>query len=254
MKTVKSILIGFLIFLAFGISHAKVYTVGVENIDLFPYFTYNKKTKEYKGAMRDLFDAYARSKGIKFVYKAYPLNRLFKYFLDGKFDIKAPSNPEWRADEKKSSGKNFTYTIKMIPFQDALIRKLTNFGKPMKVISIVRGFTPWLIYNDVKSGKYKTRESKNMISVLSQVGLGRTDAGLVNVIQAKYLLKNDNKLKKFALDVDKSQPIASAAYHCSTINHPNLIKDFNKFIKKNKDIIRKIRDSYGISSKNWPIN
>ncbi len=63
-----------------GLAQTKVYVVGVENIDYFPHFTY--ENGKFEGHGRAILDAFAKSQGYTFVYKAFPIKRLYKTFLD----------------------------------------------------------------------------------------------------------------------------------------------------------------------------
>ncbi len=58
----------------------KVYVIGVENIDYLPHYTY--ENGKFEGHGRAILDAFAKSQGYTFVYKAFPIKRLYKTFLD----------------------------------------------------------------------------------------------------------------------------------------------------------------------------
>jgi len=220
------------------------FTVGVENINYYPQYTY--ENKEYKGYARELLDLFAKSKGYTFIYKALPIKRLFSEFLSGDVDFKYPDSPYWSADDK--SGKNVIYSAEAAQYIDGVMVKASNKGKgidALKTMGIVMGFTAWDYLDDIKSGKIKLQENSDFTAMIKQCLIDRNDGAYCNVDVGNYILSEVIK-KKGELVFDSSLPHSKGSYKLSTIKHGKVIDEFNAFLNSNKPAVEALKKKYGI--------
>lgn len=221
---------------------ARVYTIGVENIDYYPI--YKAEYGQYKGFARDLLDRFGQEKGYEFRYEALPVIRLTKYFVDGKVDLKFPDNALWSKDEKgkfdvRYSTPVLAYTDGVMVLPARLHQGLDNF----KHLGVVRGFTPWNYLGRVKEGKMDLKESSNLESMCNQALNSRVDGAYFNVKVASYFLKNVIK-QEDGLVFDEQLPHDTNTYHLSSISHPEIIDAFNQFLEENKDWVQALKVRY----------
>jgi ABC-type amino acid transport substrate-binding protein len=226
----------------------KVYTIGVERIHYLPYYTY--EGAEYSGYARDLFDMFAEHAGVSFEYKILPVERLFDNFLNKKdrLDFKFPDNPMWRQDLKK--GKKVTYSKSIAPYIDGVMVRPKNIGKgkkALKVLGTARGFTPWDYLGDLKKGKMRKQENNSFTGLIKQAIAGRVDGAYINIAVATYQLKHVLH-KTGSLIFDNSLPHTNSHYLLSSIQHPEMIKKFDQFLKEKASDIAVLKQKYGINS------
>lgn len=229
-----------------GSAFAKTdFVIGVQNFsEYLPYSSYDKKTKDYTGFNRKILDMFAASKGYTFSYKALPIKRLYKEFLNGKVDLKYPDNKYWSANQKK--GKNIQYSAPMVKYIDGVMIHPDRKGMGvdgLKKMGIVRGFTPFTYLKEIKSGKIKIIENNNIAGLLKQVDKKRVDGAYFNLAVTQYYLK---KLPGVKVEFDSSLPHAKSTRHLSSYNYPKLIEEFNAFLKSNKGKVDALKEKYKV--------
>lgn len=220
--------------------------VGVENQDYRPY--YWVEAGRYQGPGRDILDAYAASRGdIRFVYRPLPVNRLYQAFLSGAVDLKYPDNPQWQADLKK--GKAIAYSRAIADFIDGVMVQPRRKGAGLdglKVLGTVLGFTPWDYLGRIKAGSVRLLENGSLSGLLEQTILGRIDGAYVNPAVARYQLENVLH-KPGALVFDPELPHTKGAYLASSIKHPDLIKDLNRYLSEERESVWAILRRYNLA-------
>lgn len=226
----------------------KVYIIGVEQIQYLPHYTYDGQ--EYSGFSRELFDMFAKDKGIAFQYRILPINRLFKEFLADKsqLDFKFPDSPMWKQDLKKDIKVNYSDSV--VSYIDGVMVTPENLGKgkdKLKQLGTARGFTAWDYLDDIKKKEVKIVENNSFAGLLKQVIAGRVDGAYINIAVAHYQLKYVLS-KTGALVFDKDLPHTKSSYYLSSVKHPELIKDFNKFMKSKAGDIAVLKQKFGVES------
>jgi len=223
---------------------ADTITVGVENIEYFPQYTY--KDGEYRGFARAVLDAFAKAKGHTFEYRALPVSRLFLSFVAGDIDLKYPDNAYWSADLKKDV--KVVYSDPVVAYIDGVSVLPAAKGKPVddfKTLGIVRGFTAWDWAKRLEEGKAKLQENNSFTGLLEQTILGRADGAYGNVAVVSYLLENDLK-KPGALVFDAGLPHTKSDYHLSSIKRPEIIAEFNAWMKAEAATVAALKAEYKV--------
>jgi len=240
----RVILVTVVFLLTFLSAKETKFIVGVENIAYLPYW--EGTTKEYKGASREILDAFAKSKGYTFVYKPLPIKRLYREFFSKIIDFKYPDNPLWRSDLRKD--KKIFYSNKVLIYIDGTLVKKENKGKGIKILGTVSGFTPWTYLSLIKQNKIKMKENHSIESLLRNTKKGFVDGAYFNVEVAKHILSSVYSESK-SLVFDESLPFTKDGYRLSSLKHKKIIDEFNNFLKHHQDLIEKIKRKYKINLK-----
>jgi len=223
---------------------AEHYVVGVEAIDYMPHYGVTEKG-EYQGFARALLDAYAADRGHQIEYRPLPVNRLFHELLEGRVDFKYPDNPFWQADLK--SGKNLTYSEPVVSYIDGVLVLPENKGKPVdsiRTLGTVRGFTAFDWLDRIKAGSTKLEENPAFPGLMFQALNKRIDGAYANVAVAHNTL--DGMQKPEALVFDPGLPNTKGSYKLSTVKHPEVIADFNAWMKSKPELIAKLKAQWAV--------
>jgi len=223
----------------------KNFTVVVQDYrELPPYSAY--ADGEYTGFNRVLLDMFADSRGYKFKYVAYPVKRLFFEFVNGVGDLKYPDNPKWALHVKKDAP--IVYSDAVVQYIDGVMVLPENKGKGldnMRRLGVVAGWTPWVYMDRAKSGEVKLLENTSYGGLLKQTMFGRNDGAYSNIASSQYYLKNVLK-KPGALVFDDTLLHVKSGRTLSSIKHPELIAEFNEFLKTNAEQIEGLKKQYAV--------
>lgn len=248
MKNTLKILILFSLatfFLSLPAIGAKKFTIGVENLNYYPLYSWNGK--KYSGFSKDFFDGFAKSKGYVFRYKGLPVKRLYKSLFKGQVDFKFPDSPYWAGNQKK--GKNITYSDGVVEYIDGTVVRPENKGKGigfLKKLGLVRGFTAWDYLGEIKSGKVQVVENNSFEGLLKQAMKDRISGAYVNVAVSNYVVNQVLK-QKDALVFDPGLPHTKSSYQISTVKYPDVLKELNAYIRNNQADIKRLKNKYSVS-------
>ncbi|MCP4024182.1 MAG: transporter substrate-binding domain-containing protein [Desulfobacteraceae bacterium] len=222
------------------------YTVGVENLNYFPYYSIDEG--EYFGFARAFLDFFAKEKGIKFEYKPLPIKRLWNDFLKEKLDFKFPDHQYWNGDAKK--GINIIYSEPVVGYIDGVMVKPDKKNitvDQFKKLGTVSGFTAWDFLDLIKAKKVEVSQNSSFIGLLKQALIGRVDGAYINISVAQHQLETKLKTPN-ALVFASKLPHTKSAYLTSTIKHPEIIEALNQFLKSHKDQINQIKLNYKVGT------
>ncbi len=224
---------------------AKSFVVGVERLQYHPY--YYVKDHEFQGFARDLIDMFSHSSGHDFKYRILPVKRLYDEFFHEKIDFKFPDNRYWQAD--KRIGINISYSAGVVGFEDGLMvlaTRETGNVKGIKTIGKISGFTPWPYLNAIEKRDIILSEHYSIKGIIKQVIHKRIDGAYLNVKVAQYQLENVMGMTGI-LKFDSSLPHVKGDYSLSTSKHPNIIVQFNDFLKEYESEIIILKEKYELN-------
>lgn len=226
-------------------AQAGSYVVGVEPIDYYPLYT--MKDGSYQGYARELLDAFAAKKGHTFEYRSLPFKRLFKSLLvDQDIDFKFPDNQYWSADMRE--GVNVTYSDPAVDYIDGVMVTPANKGKgvdSLKSLGIIQGFTAWEYLDLIKAGKVTVDTNDQYQGLIKKALRGRVDGAYSNVAVCNYQLK-EVMGQPGALVFDSGLPHTASSYFLSTVKHPEVIQEFNAFLKEEKGFVDGLKKKYQV--------
>lgn len=222
---------------------AKTITIGVEDLNYFPY--YGKVQDEYEGYARKIFDLFAEKSGHEIKYAFYPVIRLGGALQDGSIDFKFPANPNWAKDSKV--GLDITYSDSVCDYIDGVLVREDKLGQDHKTIGIMRGFTPWGLKPEVRNGGVNILEHSVFEGMLKKVLTGRIDGAYSNIFVGAHLQRTDSRLSSMGnLAFDPSVGFEEGSYFLSTIKHKDILKEFNEFLKDNHELINEMQKEYNL--------
>ena len=196
---------------------------------------------------RELLDAFASKNGHKFTYTPLPIARLIDEFAVKKsLDFKFPDNGYWAKEVKKDA--KIVYSQPAVSVIEGLMVLPANKGKgvdSIKKLGTVRGFTPWPYMDQIKSNKIVVSEANTPEAVISMCEAGRIDAVYGSVIVSNYIMTDILK-KPGILVFDDKLPNTKSDFSLSSIAHPDVIKQFDEFLAKDKDTVAKLKAKYKI--------
>ena len=223
----------------------KEFTVGVQNFkEYYPYSEF--KNGKYRGFNREILDLFASAKGYTFIYKARPVKRLYFEYIEGKFDLKYPDNPYWSAALKKE--KSIKYSDPIVEYVDGVMVFPENKGKGiknLKKLGVVAGFTPFAYLKLLKTEKVRKKEIFDYETLLRLVILKRMDGAYSNIAVSRYYLERFFQDRN-ALVFDQDLPHTRSHRHLSSFRYPAIISEFNKFLRENTTIIKKLKTKYRV--------
>ncbi len=228
---------------ASGLYGATVYIVGVEDLDYYPY--YSNRNGDYSGFSRELLDAFAAAANISFEYRPLPVKRLFASLLAKDVDFKFPDNPKWQTEMKK--GVAVSYSEPLAISRDGIMVRPERKGaglEKLRVLGTMRGFTPWIYLEYIEGQQIELTENDAYAGLLRQVLVGRIDGAYVNPVVARVELEKIGKAGELVFDPGLSYQ--DSEYLLSTIKHPEVVREFNAFLKKNPDVVKALKEKYGL--------
>lgn len=206
---------------------------GVEALDYEPF--YLGKGRVYNGLSQEILDAFAKEKGHVIVYNSVKIDQLYDKFLTKQVDFKYPDNPLWNSDNKK--GKEIFYSEPIITTKMGV--NVTGAKDSIKKVGIVAGFTPWIILDEIKSGKLEIVEKNSMQQLVSMAINGEIDAiyGSEDVVNfhASALNQKFSLSSKFKTDTD--------IFHVSGYDQ-KIINEISTWLRANKDKVNQITKKY----------
>jgi len=242
MRFLPPLLAGLLLLPATALQ-ADTFKVGVE---LQPYLPYSDvQNGQYSGYGRDLLDAFAAYQGHVLIYQPLPVRRLLSDFLDGKVDFKYPDNPRWNADLKQAHTLYFSQAA--APAVDGVLVKPQFLGQGktrLQRLGTQRGFTPWPYLDDIKAGRIILIQANQIDSLLAMALSDRVDGVYLNPHVVGHQL--DNSAERNALQFDPSLPYQDDHYFLSSINHPEVIKQFDAFLVSQAALVQALKQRHGI--------
>jgi ABC-type amino acid transport substrate-binding protein len=215
--------------------------VGVEDVDYDPIM--NGSDGRFSGYAFQLLELFARRQGLRFSYRPLPIKRMTPFLLDGQIDLCFPDNPNWRLDLKQ--GHELAYSEAFVPFQDMVFVKTEAVGRPIKRLGVVRGFTPKRFQAQIDSGEIQLTEATAPANLVKMALAGRIDgvalAGAVGRHQLRLLGQPAGLEPDPAYHAKFEMP-----YRLSSLRHPEVIAQFNDFLKAEATAIQALQKRFGL--------
>lgn len=208
--------------------YAKEFTIGVEEINYYPY--YYTEDNLYKGFAREFLDAFAHKHGYTFSYLPLPIKRLYRTLTKNKIDFKFPDHPSWGKEDK--GDYSITYSQGVVEYVDGILvlpeNKTLTIDKLTTIIYVL-GFTPPVLNKLTKQHSIAVTHVSNWESLFHTTLKGRVEGAFYNTLVAAHLLENKYK-NPGGLVLAPNLPNARGNYRLSTINHGDIMHQFNEFL------------------------
>lgn len=224
---------------------AETFTIGVENTEYLPYYSY--RDGEYRGLAADILNAFARDNGYVLEYRSFPIIRLFNEFAAGNVDFKFPDNALWSAEARKPHA--IAYSAPVLAYVDGVSLQPARKGKgadSIKTLGTLRGFTAWDWQDRLNGGQTALSENNSFNGLIEQALLGRVDGVYANIAVVQNQLKLSGKVG--ALVYDPDLPHTTSDYKLSSIKHPEVLKKFDAWMSGNAAKLAKLKTDAGVDA------
>ncbi|MEG3765355.1 hypothetical protein [Alteromonas sp. 14N.309.X.WAT.G.H12] len=245
MNTVLKLLVSFSLFFTAGLSTAETFIVGAQNIHYYPHYDFTSNRD--KGLAWAILQAFSEYSGHDFIYHAMPIVRLQRELKKGSVDFVYPDNPRWYNPVTNADEKYFSAPV-VESFGGTIMPK-SNLGMDIdqiEYLGIPKGFTPVSWQQRIEDHTTQLVQEGNIENLLFYVQSGKIQAANLEFHVMQYYTERIPELSDLTLDL--SLPHDEVGFTLSTINHPELIQQFNAFMQEKYELIEEIKQRYGIKS------
>jgi hypothetical protein len=222
------------------------YIIGVEELNYYPLFNFSTNKIQKPSFTLDLLSAFFNEKKYQYRFVTLPIKRFDKWYVEKVIDFKFPDNVRWRDEQKNKLNITFSQPIiKLLAGSYVLNKNQTYQRSDIKKLGTILGFSSTLWFDKIKEKQLIVIEDTSPLSVVKHVLHGNTDATNIDQNVINYNLKLINKAGEITLN--KNIPYEIYTYHFSSIKHPNVIREFDLFIKNNQALINKLKIKYQIT-------
>ncbi len=240
-RAVSSVLCVFSFCLIASATQAKTYVVGVEDVNLYPFYDFNK-TKP-RGYLVEIIEAFAKSEGMDIEFRAMPPKELWVAYLNQDVDFRMPDNLLWKRSRKVDL--KVTYSAPLVYFNSGVISLKKNANKIIRKLGTIKGFTAWSYKDQVDSGMVKLVEESGTQGLIKSLFSQRTDGVYYNV-EAFTKQVQDAGYEKESVIFRRELLRSRSLYMLSSINYGDKVYAFNQFLRDNRSWVRERKRFYGI--------
>jgi ABC-type amino acid transport substrate-binding protein len=233
--------------LMFGQVQAETLRVGIESHDYMPYFR-AQPGQPVEGYAVELLQRFAADQGMTLELLPRPLNRLHHDLLNTQnLDMIFPDNPQWSRSLKGDRRLHYSHAAINVVDASLVLHERVGLGPDaVKRLGTVRGFTPQAWQDEMQKGDVQLLEANDIAGLIRMALRGRIDALYANPevvrLQLQKMGEDSNRLM-----ADPSLPLEHTSYHLSTVNRPQLLERFNRFLEQHAGELAALRQHYGLA-------
>jgi len=221
----------------------KTFIIGAQDIAYLPHYDFNNEQE--KGAVWRILEAYGSQNGLTFEYVALPIKRLHKELLAGNVDFVFPDNPKWFNQQFKGVEKHFSAPFYEILGASFVHRNDYNLHlDKVSSLSVPSGFSPIFWQSRIDDGQILLVDATNAIAAMRLVLSKRAQ---VTDLEYSVVQWHKRDYPEFTdICISPYLPHDVVALHLTTVNHPEIIHDLNRFLQENPQHLEQIKQQYGI--------
>ena len=197
---------------------------------------------EMTGFLPRLMQLFAEDNGLEFDMRAAPIKRYQLLLENGEVDFILPSNPAW-ADNP--SGR-LLFSNSILISRSGFVRRKEDAGNPIEAIATVSGYTLPNILPPYAVNKHKVIETIDTYASLGMLKAGRVDAVYAHLDFVRKWL-TINQLENYLI-FDKDAGYDNYAYHLATIEHPDIIDMFNRWLRTHQEKIDALKRQFAVGT------
>ena len=224
------------------------FIVGTEDINFYPHYDFTRP--DSTGFANEVLALFAKEYGYRFSFQPLPVKRLY-HELDNLVDFIYPDNPNWTSLQRVEGQRLFSEpvihnlgTTMVRPEQQHIT--LADF----RTLAVIHGFTPtaWLkLRNEYR---FKLYEVPNAVSAINLVIKGQLDGADVEYSVAQHILRSQQQ--EGALVAATQLPRTRVSFHLSTVRHPEVLQQFNRFLLSHQVEIASLKQKYQLTDELAP--
>lgn len=219
------------------------FTVGTEDINFYPHYDFTAAGTT--GFANEVLQLFAAQQGYQFSFQPLPVKRLY-HELDNLVDFIYPDNPNWAKFQSSQASRLFSEpviynlgTTLVLP-----VNKDISLAK-FRTLAVIHGFTPTAWLNLRGKHRFKLYEVPNAVSAVNLVLRGQLDGADVEYNVAQKILRDQQQ--EGALVVAQQLPMTRVSFHLSTVRHPQVLQQFNRFLLSHQDQIDALKQKYQLT-------
>lgn len=244
MTTKMALVIGMIMLLYTATLRCQThFVVGTEDINFYPHYDFTEA--DSRGFANDVLQLFAKTHGYQFSYQPLPVKRLY-HELDNLVDFIYPDNPNWAKFQGSQASRTFSDpliynlgTTLVLPVNKDI--RLEQF----RTLAVIHGFTPTAWLNLRSQHRFKLYEVPNAVSAVNLVLKGELQGADVEYNVAQSILRIQQQ--EGALVVAEQLPMTRVSFHLSTIRHPQVLQQFNRFLLSHQAEISALKQKYQLT-------
>lgn len=230
-----------------GTIKAKEYVIGVEDVSYYPLYDFSAELPNKASFTKELLSTFFNTQGYQFKFLPLPVKRFDKWYMEEAIDFKFPDNIRWREGDSKELNITYSEPVLRLMAGSFVLKKNKNIArKDITRLGTIFGFFPTLWYDRVQDNSLELVEVSSPYSIVKHMLRGNLQATNIDKNVIDYNLKllghQDDEIV-----LNEGIKHEDYAYHFSSIHHPHIIKEFNLFLKNNKQLVASIKAKYKVN-------
>jgi hypothetical protein len=227
-------------------SFAQEFIIGVEEVSYYPLYDFSSTNTNKPSFSKELLTIFFEQHSYPYRFMPLPIKRFNKWYEEKGIDFKFPDNVRWREDKRNKLSITFSQSvIKLMAGTYVLKSNETYKRNQIKKLGTIFGFDPTLWLKEIKNKELELIEENSPFSIVKHVLHGNVDATNIDANVIRHNLKLLNKPNTLVLNTNIHHEVFS--YHLSSIKHPEIIREFNKFMQENSVLLQQLKKKYGIA-------
>jgi hypothetical protein len=223
----------------------RLFIVGVEDVQYYPLYDFNHRQPNSPSFSYELLNTFFRTYNYQVKFLPIPIKRFDKWFIEQNIDFKFPDNQRWQSSDSPKLDITYSEPVIWLTAGSFVLKKHQN--KPREWVTslgTIIGFSPTLWLDRLSTNQTAVLEEHAPMSIVRHLLRGNIDATNIDINVINACLEKLNKPGEIILA--KNMPHERYAYSLSTIKYPEIIQQFNEFLRQHKDFIKKLKDKYQI--------
>lgn len=217
-------------------------TVGIEQLNYYPHYDFSGH--QLRGFIRELLDMFSFYSSYSIEYVPMPTKRLPKELAES-LDIIYPDNPIWRKHQIITDERMYSQSIVQI-IGTSWVQHGQDTAEPdrLKRLGIIRGFTVTQWYPLIKQFNIKVVEANDADALMALLVKDRVD-----VIDMEFhvgMNYRKNYPEPLQPVVGRKLPVSVIGFHLSSINRPDVVAAFDRFLSEHSAAIILLKHKYGL--------
>ena len=223
--------------------HAKEFIIGVEAVRYYPLFDFDINDTSQPSYTKAILTDFFESHNYQFKLLPLPIKRFDRWYIEQGIDFKFPDNVRWRNTIKL----DITYSdpvVEVVAGAWVLEKNQHISNKQVARLGTILGFYSTLWVEALQSGQTKLLEESTALGVVKHLLYGNVDATNIDETVIRHHLRELGEKRKIVLN--KQIHSERFFYHLSSIKYPEIIEQFNQYLKDNTDEIEHLKRQYNI--------
>ena len=227
-------------------AEAKTFVIGVEDVSYYPIYDFSSTTEHRPSFTKELLSSFFEAHQYSYRFIALPIKRFNQWYIEQEIDFKFPDNVRWQQQAEKELAIIFSDPVLRLTSGVYMLKSRLPMARgEVKSLGTILGFHPTLWLDDIRAGKVALQEESSPLSIVKHVLRGNLDATNIDGNVIRYNLASLKRSGELVLN--RAIRHESYAYHFSTIKYPEVIEQFDAFLKSHAGFIRALRQKYNIT-------